>query len=609
MSKLGVRILCFAGAVVIAGAAMMPATGQASTKKKHSSVRIDQAGVGVLTISGTPTERPGPFDWISADPTPTLRSLIQAIDSVGEDDSLRALVIKLDDAALAATQVEELSDAISDVREAGKKVYVVGDSYNTTGLMLGAAADLAIAHHGTPVSFPGVYIEQYFLHDMFEWVGIEASYEQIGEYKGADETYTRSAPSEPWKENLSQLLDSMYDNIRSSIKDGTGLNDAQLDHAMEKAFYTSAEEAVELGLIDKAVDLGELESMLEDDLGDPIRWETDLIENTGGLAIDPSNPFAIFSMLMRDPSNHPTRPTIAVVHIDGVIMDGESKDGGLFGSSSVGSRTIRGVLDELADDDLVEGVVIRINSPGGSATASEVIWRAVRKVAEAKPVYVSVGNMAASGGYYIAVSGDKIFVDPSSIVGSIGVVGGKLALSGLFENLRIHPVGQGRGPRAELFGSSKPWNDEQRAAVREMMQETYDLFESRVAAGRDGIDLNVTARGRIFTGNKAIGLRMADEIGSLTDAIEELAKERELTKYDVLDYPGPVSLEKILEQFTGGKMQSEIPGMFASASMEPMIRAIVGDAAWSSIRERIDAAFMLRHQPIMLLDPSILIFK
>jgi len=571
--------------------------------KKSNSYDVDSAGVGVITISGAPAERPGPFDWLSGEHTLTIRTLVQGIEKAAADDGLRALVLKLDDAALSATQVEEVLGAIEAAQDAGKTVYVVADNYNTTGLMLASAADESIVHNGSPVSLPGLYIEQYYLKDMFDWVGVEASFEQVGEYKGADETYTRSAPSPEWEQNISQLLDSMYANVRSVLKKGDHMDDKELDEAMKRAFYTSGETAVELGLIDRSANLGRLEGLLEEDLGADVRWNTNLIDKGSGSSFDASNPFAMLSMLSKDPSNKPVRPTIAVVHIDGVIMDGDSSEGGLFGSKSVGSRTIRGVLKELADNDLVKGVVMRINSPGGSATASEVIWQAVREVAEEKPVYVSVGNMAASGGYYIAVSGDKIFVNPSSIVGSIGVVGGKLAMEGAFNKLHVNVVGFGRGPQAELFGSSKPWNASQRAAVREMMTETYDLFASRVTEGRKGIDLDETARGRIFTGDKAIGLKMADEIGTLTDTIESMAEELDLANYDVLDYPGPMSLEDLMKQFTGGMVSSPIKGL------EDVVQTIVGAHAWPSIRQRIDGAIMLREQPVMLMDPTVLIFK
>ena len=597
MNRSIVRLVGAAGLIAIA----QPALAQGL--KKSTSVDLTSAGVGVITISGAPGERPGPFDWLSGETTLTLRTLVQGIQKAAEDDGLRALVLKLDDAALGATQVEEIVDAIKDAQHAGKTVYVVADGYNTTDLMLAAAADESIVHHGSPVSLPGLYMEQYYLKDMFEWVGIQASFEQVGEFKGADETYTRSEPSPEWDQNISQLLDSMYDNVRAVIKDGNGMSDAELDAAMERAFYASAETAVQLELIDRSTNLGTLEGILEDDLGAEVRWNTKLITEGTGSAFDASNPIAILSMLSKDPSNKPVRDTIAVVHIDGAIMDGDSAEGGLFGSSSVGSRTIRGVLKELQDDDLVKGVVLRINSPGGSATASEVIWRAVRDVAEEKPVYVSVGSMAASGGYYIAVSGDKIFVNPSSIVGSIGVVGGKLAMSGLFDKMHVNVVGRGRGPRAELFGSSKPWDASQRAAVREMMTETYDLFTSRVEAGREGIELDKTARGRLFTGDKAIDLKMADEIGSLTDTIEALADTLELGGYDVLDYPGPLSFKDLFKQFSGGMVASPVSGIGAA------LQQIVGPEAWPVVRQRLDAAIMMRGQPVMLLDPAVLIVK
>jgi protease-4 len=324
-----------------------------------------------------------------------------------------------------------------------------------------------------------------------------------------------------------------------------------------------------------------------------------------------SNPFALLDMFASAGERGPTGPTIALLHIDGPIVDGESKPGGLMGEASVGSLTIRKALAEIEASDLVKGVVVRINSPGGSAIASESIWQGLRRVAESRPVWVSVGSMAASGGYYIAVAGDKMYVNPSSIVGSIGVVGGKIAMGGVYDKLKIHVVERARGPRASIMSSVAPWNDEQRALVRSRMQETYDLFTKRVATGRPGIDLAATAEGRLFDGRRAIDLKMADQIGGVEDAIRELAVAVGLPEgaYDVLDYPAPPTLTEVLsdamERFGMG---ASAPGVGLDA-IAAGVRDVVGPRAWPSLRDAAAALLQLRKEPVILASPRVLLFR
>ncbi|MEM8756222.1 MAG: S49 family peptidase [Planctomycetota bacterium] len=611
-----------AAAAIACGVAASASAQAAATQmdKKSQPVSTEEAVVGLIKIDGGLAERPGPFDWLTGEGSTTLRSVHKAIAGVGDDPAMRALVLQLEDAALGSTQVEELIGAIESVQADGKRVIVVADSLGPTELRLGAAADQLIGEAGAGLSLPGMHMEEMYLRDMLDWVGAEPSYVQVGEFKGADEMMTRSTPSAAWDSNISQLLDSMYANLREPFLSGRGMTDAELDAAMSEAWFASVEDGVRLGLVDRAVPLNDLTDEIGSQMDAEVSWRTGLLKKDGGVGLDPSNPFAIFSVLTQEPKNSPTRPSIAVVHIDGAIVDGDSTQGGLFGSQAVGSRTIRRIADTLRDDDLIRGVVIRINSPGGSATASEIMWQAFRSLAETKPVYVSVGSMAASGGYYVAVAGDRVYVNPSSIVGSIGVVGGKIGLSGVMENLQVNIVRRSRGPMAGIFGSAA-WTDAEREAVRERIGQTYDLFTSRVAQGREGIDLDETAAGRLFTGSKAIELDMADELGSISTAITDLAEELGLERYDVLDYPGPQSFEDLLDQFglmvtaqSGGLGNGLGNALGASigagmiSSLEDKLTALVGPA-WPMVRSRIDAAIMLGDQPVTVLEHRILSFE
>jgi len=575
------------------------------------------AHIGLLELTGSLDEKPGALDWlIGSGSDPTLRELVDAIDKAGSSDEYSALVIRLKDAEFKVTQIEEIGAAITRARASGKKVHVFSESYGGPELSLASYADDVIVQNGGPIELPGVYMEEMFLADTLAWAGIKSEMVQIGDYKGANEQMTRSAPSPQWDQNISQLLDSLYTNSRDRIKKGRKFTDSQLDTAMESAWMTDGEAAQSLGLVDAVIDLPDLNAYIGKAHGGSVTWSSNLAVGSSSDTLDASNPFAMMQKIMSaKPKVKATGATIAVVHIDGAIVDGDSTSGGFMGGGgSVGSRTIRNALEDTLKDDEIKGVIIRIDSPGGSATASEVIWQGIRRVAASKPVWVSVGSMAASGGYYCAVAGDRIYVNPSSVVGSIGVVGGRMSMTGLYDKLKVHVVGRARGPRSAMFRTTEPWTPEELGFVRSKMQETYNLFTKRVSAGRKGIDLAQTAEGRLFAGNKAIDLKMADKVGGLHEAIEDLAAQLSLSDYEIMDLPGPKPLNEVIQDAVRGmvrasSMKSSSATALLDGELAGLARTVVGDHAWPQVRESIEGLLQLRDHPVLLMSPKVLIFR
>ncbi len=596
--------------IVLLGALLGPASlafadGRADADK----------GVAMVTLEGAPQEQRGPFDWLisTGEPT-TLGDYVSLFDAAADESDIDAVLIRVKDAALSRSQIEELGYAITRVRESGKSVHVFAENYNTQEILLGSLADSAIIQSGGAVSFLGMYMEEMYLADTFEWLGIKPDFVQVGDYKGANEMYMNSKPSDAWEQNISQLLDSLYGNMREHIAGGRLMSESELDAAMEELWWADAERAIELGVIDAAVDLPTIKEHLGEVLGGDVDWIDDFGPDFGGAEDILANPFALMRKLTETPDHTPKRDTIAIVHIEGAIVDGAGSDGGMFGGRTTGSRTIRNALEDVLKEDKIGGVIVRVNSPGGSAIASEVIWQGLRRVAEVKPVWISVGNMAASGGYYIAVGGDKIYVNDNSIVGSIGVVGGKLAMGGLMDKAHIRVKSRSRGPRASLMSTVEPWTEGERALIRERMTDTYDQFAGHVEDGREGIDLSKTAEGRLFTGDKAIELKMADEIGSLDIAIGDMAIELDWDRYDVMHYPGPKSLDDAIDDMLGGFVQA--PGLSAHGRPSIMMqelanaaRQLLGDHTWSAISGQIEALGQLRHEPVVLTMPRALIIK
>lgn len=578
--------------------------------------QADKTEVALIEIHGPLHEQAAPLSWLTGGSEhPTLRNIVQLIHDVANDTSLKALVIRLREAELQMTQIEELSSAIKRVRDAGKKVHLFADGYSTPELVLGSHCDEVTIQTGGGVMFPGMYMEEMYLADTMAWAGLKPQMVQVGDYKGANEQMMRSAPSPQWDQNINGLLDSMYGNVRAAIKSGRKLDDAKLDEAMRQNWMSLADTAKKTGLVDAIIDLPGLSKHLETAYGSEISWTNFEIEKTDA-KLDMSNPFAMLSKLTSQPRNSPTRDALAIVYINGPIMDGESQQGGLMGGSSVGSTTIRRALSEIEDEDLFKGVVVRVDSPGGSAIASEVIWQGIRRLSEKKPVWISVGSMAASGGYYCLVAGQKVYVNPSSIVGSIGVVGGKVSMTGLFDKAKIKTVGRERGPMGRMLASSAPWTEAEQGFVRAKMTETYELFTSRVSAGRKGIDLSKTAEGRLFTGNDAVKLNMADKIGGLDDAITDLAAELKLAEgeYQTFEFPGPKGLSEILGEMLGGMASAPSVGAAIGEQAGPAmvgatLKELVGEKHWPQVRDQMTALMQLRTEPVLLTSPKAILVK
>lgn len=573
-----------------------------------------RAKVAYLEIEGALPERGAPMGVLFGKPQPTVRSVIETIDDAAGDDRYEVLVVRLKDAELSLTQAEEIGAAIKRFDSVGeRRTFVFSEGFGTMDLVLASFADQVLAQKGTGVMLPGMLMEEMFLADTLAWAGLRADFVQVGDFKGASEMMSRSAPSPQWDLNINQLLDSMYENLREPLLSRPGMTGERLDEAMKRLWMGDANDAVAAGLIDQAIDLPELSATVGAGRSEPLLWSRNLLD-AGESELDMSNPFALLQQLSTPPETSVDSETIAVVHINGAIVDGDSTSGGIMGGGgSVGSRTIRKALEEIRKEDMIKGVVLRIDSPGGSATASEVIWQGVRRLAETKPVWVSVGSMAASGGYYIAVAGDRIYVNPSSIVGSIGVVGGKISMEGLYEMGQVKVVTRSRGPRGAMFGSASGWDDAQKAEIRAKMTQTYDLFTSRVAAGRKGIDLGKTAEGRLFTGDNAIGLGMADEIGGIDQAIGGLAKSLSLDEFEVREYPTPPSFGEAIEEALGGFVQAPNVGSSTSitgAGLVPALaRQVLGERAWRQIAPSWQAFMLMREEPVLLTSPTVLFVK
>jgi len=478
-----------------------------------------------------------------------LRTLVDRIQSAAVDKNVKGMLLTLNDSGLGLSQAQEVRDSLISFRKSGKPVFVYADSYDTVSYTLASGASDICMLEGGEIMMPGVGLESMFAKGLLDKVGVKADYVQIGEFKGADEEMTRTEASPELRGEMTKLAEGLYDQIIDGIASSRKIPKEVVKQTIDETVL-QGKTAKTRGFVDHLIDQDGLRDLMAKKMGNDV----DLMKDYGKEkreALDFSSPLAAIQSLMKQPeAPENPKPAVALVYAQGVIQDGEVDSLGLFGDGGVGSENMRVAMRIAARDDNIKAIVIRIDSPGGSALASEVMWQAVRRAAAKKPVFISIGGMAASGGYYLAVAGDKIYADPTAIVGSIGVVGGKMVFKDLFEKVGLHTETFSKGRNAGMWSSSEPWTDKQRELVRSWMKQTYEQFTDRVSAGRKGKiqDIDKVARGRIFVAKQAKELGMVDEIGGINEAIADAAKKVGLKAgdYNVQVVPRPKTLADFL---------------------------------------------------------------
>ena len=475
--------------------------------------QADAAHWAVLHLGGEVIELES-MDLLSPQSGIQLRTLTARLRDLAADPQVSGILLRVDGLAVSLPDAMELRAALADVRAAGKGLACHTEAAeNAQYLVLAACERIAVSPLGD-VIVSGPAAMPVHLKGLLGKLGIEADFLHVGAYKGAAEPLTRDAPSAEMKETLGAILDRAYQTMVDTIAKDRGLAPAAVKALIDEAWF-SAEQAKTAKLIDEVAPFDAFRSQV-----------------TGGAAWTrlpveaKDDPMASLFKLARFfgvmPAGRPRGEHLALVHAVGTVVDG-SGDGTLGARSEIASATLVAALRTLTDDDDVKAVVLRIDSGGGSARASELIWRAVSELAGKKPVVVSMSDLAASGGYYIAAGATKIYALDDTLTGSIGVVGGKLAPADGLAELGITTFPMGRGKRATMMASLGRWNADERAVVQKSMEDVYGTFLDRVAAGRKMTREAVgkLAAGRVWTGADAKRLGLVDEIGGLDAALAE----------------------------------------------------------------------------------------
>jgi protease IV len=440
----------------------------------------------------------------------SMAKLYAAFRAAREDKNVEGLAVYIQDAHFGLAKAQELRRQFGALRRAGKFVEcyleAAGEGGNgTLAYFLASACDKIHLAPAADVNLLGLYAEGVFFKGTLDKLKIEPDFDHVGRYKSAAETFTEKQFSPSAAEALNEVLDESFGQIVAGIAEGRRLPAAAVRRLIDGGPY-SAPEALAGGLIDG--------------LAYPDEFRKRVEKRAGGKP-------QLVAIEDYEPGSGLAAKRVAVVFALGVIARGEGGTPPFGGEVVLGSDGIAKVLRDLADDGSVSAVVLRIDSPGGSALASDLILREVELLQRKKPVVVSMSDVAASGGYYIAAKARKIVAEPATLTGSIGVVGGKFVTRGLEEEvLGITREPLKRGANADFYTSYAPYSPEQQARVHRLMERVYSLFVGHVAAGRrmsrQGVE--AIAEGRVWTGQRARQLGLVDELGGLDRAIE-LARE------------------------------------------------------------------------------------
>ena len=532
--------------------------------EQSATYAADKPHWGVLKLHGDLVEREA---WsLTGGKGPELRQVIDRMRELAGDKQLQGVILRVGGITASIPDVVELRAAMHDFRAANKALYCFSEgASNTTYLVLAACDKIALAPLGD-LAITGPTAMPIHVKGLLDKLGVQADFIHVGAYKGAAEPLTLDAPSKQMEETLGAILDQRYATMVDIIATERKLDPGAVKGLIDTGLFP-ATAAKDAKLVDEVTSF----EMLRDETKAP--WTT--------LDLEPAKHDQLASYLKiarfigAMPQDRPATDHVALVYAIGNIVDGDGN--GLLGARhEIAARTLIAALHALANDPSVKAVVLRIDSGGGSAQASELIWAALADLKAKKPVIVSMSDVAASGGYYIASGATKIFAMPDTLTGSIGVVGGRIAPGGALAKIGVTTFPMGRGKHATMMTSLQPWTPEERGLIEKTMRDVYETFKARVAAGRGKTpaDIEPIAQGHVWVGTKAKELGLVDELGGLDAALAEAEKLAKVdVKADVEVYPPAPTLRDVLHGFGGGDSPFGVHAEELLSAIDPRLAA------------------------------------
>jgi protease-4 len=463
-----------------------------------------------------PLERNFIQERIFGEPPMSLMEFDRALRRVARDSRVKGVLLILRGFAMSLADLQTLRDSLKRFRESGKRLVCYAQEYDLSTYYIAAAADTVLMQPGGIVATIGLNQQAVFLKDALDQVGVSMDVVAISPYKGALDQVSRSDISEEGRQQLEWLLDSRYNQLVSALAEGRKRSQDDIQAMIDSAPYID-QEALSGGWVDALLNEEQIPSHLG--VEHLIYWDE-------------------AQMQLMDVWRKIQPKYVAVLELAGMIVPGESQQPPpiplpvplpLMGEAQLGDATVVQQVRQLIEDDNAAAVILFIDSPGGSASASEAMTSALEQLAKSRPVVVYMNAVAASGGYYIATPASYIVAQPGTITGSIGVINGKAVTPGLFQRLHINRLNFWRGRNATIFADTAPFTDEQRQTVRKIIERIYDQFVERVAnsRGMSAEAVDAISSGRVWTGEQALANGLVDELGNLDAAAR---KARELAK-------------------------------------------------------------------------------
>lgn len=444
--------------------------------------------------------------------------ICRSLSAAARDKDVSAIVLDLDNASISLPQAQEMTRLLATCRENDKDIWLYSEHLSFTHLLIGSAANHFTLMPEGSTSIRGVYSQSLYFKNFLDKIGVNVEVIHIGDYKSAGEPLYRTGPSKPAEAQKAALIQSMFDNLKSQICTTRGIEPEVLDRLINKADL-SPQELLDAKLIDHLEYRTNTVANIRKAYPENTKYEHHYqLPNPNGPEI--KGIFDIFKLINGKPQQKQGTPYIAVIALEGTISD-----------QSI--APVRAQIIGAKEDPQCKALVLRINSPGGSALASEVLWEATKQFKDTnRPFVVSMGGVAASGGYYAATAAQRIYAEPTTITGSIGVVGMKVVVAGAMDKLGITHHDFQIGDHSDLMSMTRPYTDAQKQLVTDLMLDVYAIFKKRVTTGRKGKltkDLDAIAGGRVYSGTQALELGLVDKLGGLQDAIDHAIQ---LTKLD-----------------------------------------------------------------------------
>ncbi len=486
----------------------------------------------------------------------TFHSLFTRLGDAKEDESVRAVLLTFDNLNLRLPEMEELRTAVLDFKSSGKRVFAhCEDQWVPLPLYtVLAAASRASITPTMSLDLRGLYAESMYLKDGLANIGVASDVVHIGDYKSAGEMLSCAAPSDAAKENMNWVIDGQYQSCLAMLAESRGMSMEDVSALIDKSLIP-AEDALRQGLVDAVEYQDDFVGFVRREYGAGTPIDNDY-HREALPELDMARPLRslwnvarYFARLDRPGAGD----CVGLIYLNGNILGGHGSPDNACGGD------IRAAFKEAMEDDSIKAVVLRVNSPGGLVTASEVIHRAAVLLQERKPLVVSMGGVAASGGYFVSCGAGTIFANETTITGSIGVIGSKLVTADMWQKLGVNWFACQRGANADLFSGQHPFTGEQRRLLTENFEGSYSSFKEHVEAGRGAKltkHIDELAGGRVYTGRQALELGLVDKIGGLQAAIAFAAQSVSMKKYQVRVVPEPKDALALLARALVGEPAS-----------------------------------------------------